>query len=300
MKILMTGTHGFLGSNLCACLARGGGGRFEIIPLAVCRDDAHGATYNSAVTTSGEGRGDVSIDVLLHVGAFTPKAASEMNDAARNASNIFATQSLLRWLPVVPHRIIYVSTVSVYRAGLPIPISEETEVSPDSLYGMSKLFCERLIQDYARLHGIDCLVLRMGTIYGNNFASNGLVPTVIRRVLQGEGVPVYNGGKALRSFIHVNDCCRAIQNALAGPVKYPVVNVASSESLSVNELVRKIALISGRRVSVEQVETGCKLLDVRYDNHRMIECFGPNETGYDAGLSEAFRFFEARAADGDL
>ena len=163
MKIVITGTSGFIVSRLL--------------------QTAH-ATYGESVTAfsshPSEGnhivyanRTDFSLapaelalvedaNVLIHAGAFTPKCGTEANQIKSCNSNIAFTEKLLA-LPLRNlTKIIFLSTLDVY-ANFDGPISEATLTVPTTLYGMSKLYCERMMNLHALERSIPSKCYALGT-----------------------------------------------------------------------------------------------------------------------------------------
>lgn len=124
--LLLTGATGFIGRHVALELLRTQASRLLLLarhrgslglgddprvswiecPLEEIRPDLwqqHGATR---------------IDVVLHLGAFIPKNASEVNEVASiYSANLCGTRALLDSLPNVPHRIVLASSVDVYKPG---------------------------------------------------------------------------------------------------------------------------------------------------------------------------------------
>ena len=169
MNILITGANGFIGRKL-----------LEVI----CNNTSY-RTYNIVLLTSKEMLGYTSIihnnysfekadflrkgiqyiDVLIHLGAFTPKSTSESNQIEGCISNIINTEYLLNNLPSIPKKIIFLSTLDVYGTVSNI-ISEDSHTIPETLYGHSKLFLEKMILEWSKINKVTPQILRIGHIYG--------------------------------------------------------------------------------------------------------------------------------------
>jgi nucleoside-diphosphate-sugar epimerase len=293
MKVLLTGSSGFIGSNLLSYIdSQADKSSFDIRILPSFRNE-NSDNYNYSFTIEDLLQlGLDKIDTLVHAGAFTPKNTNQLNDIKHNTENVMNTEYLLTHLPNIPRKIIYISSISVYNSTNQEIINENTLTCADTLYGLSKLFCERIIQEYSRKNRIECQILRLGVVYGHNLTYSGLIPTVIRNILDDKPVFIFNGGKEIKSYIHVKDCCRVIYESIKKSVRDEIVNVVSAHSIPVKELVRKIIEISGKDISITNMRTDKKTFNTRYDNTVLLNNFGENEISYDVGLNESFNYFE--------
>jgi len=128
----------------------------------------------------------IEFDLVFHIGAFTPKSGAEGNDHEKSTSNIYFTQSLLNALHNQCKKIIFLSTLDVYSSKEEI-ITEESIISPISLYAHSKYYCEKLIEAWANLHSCAYQILRIGHIYGPGEESyKKIIPVTIKNVLKGQ------------------------------------------------------------------------------------------------------------------
>ncbi|PIN83952.1 epimerase, partial [Candidatus Micrarchaeota archaeon CG11_big_fil_rev_8_21_14_0_20_47_5] len=69
-------------------------------------------------------------------------------------------------------RFVYSSSAAIYGKPVKIPISEEEEPAPISPYGVSKLAGERYVLNYARVHDLGAVALRIFNVYGKGQAMN--------------------------------------------------------------------------------------------------------------------------------
>ena len=167
MKILITGSEGFVGRNL-------------IKSLSMCQHEIVG--FDRLQSVNGEYnavRIDLdqpinlsydSYDVLIHCAA----AKGDWNIAKSEfyRDNVLVTQNVLNYIKNCNiKKIIHFSTVAIYSRKT-IDGSERTEINPDSVYGETKLESEKLVYEFAKCYGVPTVVLRPSVIYGqDNFAN---------------------------------------------------------------------------------------------------------------------------------
>ena len=128
--------------------------------------------------------------------------------------------------------------------------------NPDSEYGWEKLFSERLYFSYHRNYDMPVRVTRYHNIYGPEGTWDGgreKAPAAIcRKVARlpdvGGGIEVWGDGEQTRSFLYIDECIEASRRLMDSDFIGPV-NIGSEEMVTINELVNKVAKVSGKAVS---------------------------------------------------
>ena len=128
--------------------------------------------------------------------------------------------------------------------------------NPDSEYGWEKLFSERLYFSYHRNYDMPVRVTRYHNIYGPEGTWQGgreKAPAAIcRKVAKlpdvGGGIEVWGDGEQTRSFLYIDECIEASRRLMDSDFIGPV-NIGSEEMVTINELVSKVAKVSGKAVS---------------------------------------------------
>jgi GlcNAc-P-P-Und epimerase len=167
MKILVTGSEGFVGKVLMSQLLDSGhevegidrvktsGLRYKLYQLDL-------ATEISLATTC--------YDLVIHCAA--AKGDWDISDKEFYQDNVVATENLLDYVRKCEvKKIIHFSTVAIYSRDV-TDGSESTKIEPDSVYGQTKLDSEILIRRYSEESGIPTVILRPSVIYGRNNYAN--------------------------------------------------------------------------------------------------------------------------------
>lgn len=151
---------------------------------------------------------------------------------------------------------------------------------PDSEYGWEKLFSERLYATFARNHGLSVRVARFHNIYGPEGAWNNgkeKAPAAICRkvaeAVEGGTVEVWGDGKQTRSFLYIEDCLDAVRAMMKGSFVGPV-NIGSEEMISINDFTHLIADVSGKNVSIKNIEGPTGVRGRSSDNRMVAEKVG--------------------------
>ena len=105
----------------------------------------------------------------------------------------------------------HISTDEVYgslgKTGL---FTEKTPYAPNSPYSASKAASDFVVRSYFHTYGMQVVTTNCSNNYGPKQHDEKLIPTVIRKVLQGEKIPIYGDGKNVRDWLYVLDHCKGI------------------------------------------------------------------------------------------
>ena len=108
-------------------------------------------------------------------------------------------------------RFHHISTDEVYGTLGEIGLfSEKTPYAPNSPYSASKASSDFIIRAYHHTYGMNVTTSNCSNNYGPKQHSEKLIPTIIRKCLKEEPIPVYGTGKNVRDWLYVLDHCKAI------------------------------------------------------------------------------------------
>lgn len=112
-------------------------------------------------------------------------------------------------------RFLHVSTDEVYgtlgETGL---FTEETPYAPNSPYSASKAASDMLVRSYFHTYGMPVITTNCSNNYGPHQHDEKLIPTIIRKAIQEENIPIYGEGTNIRDWLYVLDHCKGIKLAL--------------------------------------------------------------------------------------
>lgn len=289
MKMIITGTSGFIGSHLLQA-SRVIYGQdvtsFSSQPTKVSQivyRDAPGFGLNPEELALVEGA-----EVLIHAGAFTPKFGADANQVEGCNGNISFTEKLLALPFTNLKKIVFLSTLDVY-ANFHGLISETTPTAPDTLYGLSKLYCERMVALYAAKRGLINQVLRIGHVYGPGEEKySKVIPRAIQLIVSGKDVELWGEGTELRSFIYIQDVVTSIINAIELKEQPGVINIVSGNTISIRDLMEKLIKIGGRNTTIVKREIFDIPRDRVFDNAKIKYYLLPEEVDFKIGLQAEF------------
>lgn len=169
------------------------------------------------------------------------------------------------------------------RIGYSLKESDAYNGPPDSEYGWEKLFSERLYLAYARNYGLNVRIARFHNIFGPEGTWKGgkeKAPAAICRkvaeayapdiyeqtepidgdyaqdVYVGKGeaeIEIWGDGEQTRSFLYIDECIEGVRRLMNSDFQGPV-NIGSDEMISINDLVKMVARIAGKEISIKHIE----------------------------------------------
>ncbi len=166
-----------------------------------------------------------NIQGVIHFAAETHVDNSISSPQAFIESNVMGTFQLLEvakryWLGEKQQlkqeykkaRFHHISTDEVYGAlGATGFFTEETPYAPNSPYSASKASSDHLVRSYFHTYGLPVITTNCSNNFGIYQHQEKLIPTIIRKAINEEPIPIYGTGKNVRDWLFVRDHCEAIQ-----------------------------------------------------------------------------------------
>jgi UDP-glucuronate 4-epimerase len=261
MKILVTGSAGFIGSHLAERLAMLG---HQVLGVDCLTDyysldqkranvraiQEAGVTFHKLDLAEADLAPMVSgVDGVIHAAA-QPGISSAVSFWEYQRNNVTATQRLLA-AAANNHsldRFIYISTSSVY--GYDATGDEETVPRPASYYGVTKLAAEQLVLSRFRDAGFPACALRLFSVYGPRERADKLYTRLISAILRDREFPLYEGSLAhRRSYTYIADAVDGVMLALGkfDKCKGEIFNIGTDASATTEEGIRTVEEITGKR-----------------------------------------------------
>ncbi|MBL7870148.1 MAG: dTDP-glucose 4,6-dehydratase [Cyclobacteriaceae bacterium] len=146
------------------------------------------------------------------------------------------------------NRFLHVSTDEVYgtlgKEGL---FTEKTPYSPNSPYSASKASSDLLVRSYFHTYGLNVVTTNCSNNYGPKQHNEKLIPTIIRKALSSQPIPIYGDGLNVRDWLYVLDHAKGIDLAFHTGVSGETYNIGGR-----NE-----------RTNLQIVDTICSILDLK-------------------------------------
>ena len=296
MNILITGASGFIGKNLLKALkVNTKYSNDKIILLTSKEIDGYTSIIHNNYKFVKEDfyiKGIEKVDIVIHLGSFTPKSTLDANNIIDSISNINNTKYLLENLPTIPRKFIFLSTIDVYGTISGI-ITEENVTMPNSLYGQSKLFIEKMIVEWTKINNSITQILRIGHIYGEGEDEyKKIIPIAINKLVNDEVPIIYTDGQEKRTFLNISDCCRLILKSIDLDQYKGPINIVGNNFITVLELVNLIIEISGKNVKPIIENKNNNQNDYVFSNSKMIKYLGTETITLREGLEKEYEYFK--------
>jgi len=269
VKVVVTGAAGFIGSHLCERLLADG---LEVIGfdcftdyypravkernLAALRQSPRFRLVEERLQDAPLARHLEGAGHVYHLAAQAGVRASWGREFAHYTEhNVLATQRLLEAaLEAGRPRIVYASSSSVYGDSSVLPLREDAACRPVSPYGVTKLAAEHLALLYQRNHGLATVALRFFTVYGPRQRPDMAFHKFLKAARDGQPITVYGDGTQTRDFTYVDDIVAAVRAAALSGRPGCVYNVGGGERVALNEVLRLIERVAGRRLEIQRQE----------------------------------------------
>src|SRR5271156_4476218 len=193
------------------------------------------------------------IDTVVHFAAESHVDRSILGPDDFIRTNIVGTHALLKaaktlWIDrksVPAHRFHHVSTDEVYGSLGPkdAAFHEATPYAPNSPYSASKAASDHLVRAYHETYALDTTVTNCSNNYGPYQFPEKLIPLTIVNILLGKPLPVYGDGLQVRDWLHVEDHCAAIAQALTEGAPGEVYNIGGNSETTNIEIVRTLCAL---------------------------------------------------------
>ncbi|OUU25790.1 MAG: NAD-dependent dehydratase [Candidatus Endolissoclinum sp. TMED37] len=259
MKILVTGSSGFIGSHLSEYLVKKG---YQVVAFDRYNSNNHygwleKSNYKNkikfilgdirdydSVNKAMEGCSDI-----IHLAALIGIPYSYVSPTAYIKTNIEGTFNVLESAKNLKvKQVIVTSTSEVYGTALSKKLSENSQLKAQSPYAASKIAADQLSLSYYRSFGLPVKIIRPFNTFGPRQSARAVIPTIITQALTTNKVKVGNL-KTTRDFLYVEDLCSAYEKVMkSNKLLGQVVNVGVNSEISIKNLILKISKILNKKL----------------------------------------------------
>lgn len=305
-KIIITGANGFLGSHLVDVFQKD----CQVLALdKYSRSPQH--KINNNVTLH-------KID-LLHT-----KTLEKIFEKASGAyvfeffSSNTPASSFLHPINEISHVSCFLERLKLYKkyemkriffpssAGTIYKIKKEKkyyqetdEIDPNSPYALSKYVCEKYLQFFHKAHGLDYIVLRISSVYGerqNFLKDQGVISVFLYQILMRGRIKVFGSLKNERDFIYVDDLVDFISKIYSQEHSFNIYNVGSGDLLSLDKILDIIRQKTG--IDYKVTQTGLRSCDnkkIGVNLGRIVQEFNFSPSvSIDEGISKTFEYIKSK------
>lgn len=249
-NIIVTGGAGFIGSNLAIRLSKNYDVRIiDNLSTALKENitllSKHNLNlYNYSLQSKIPSKYFKNCSTIFHLASLSDVKESMINPKAYLDNNIQGTINLLESMRINDIKNILFTSSSVVYGETKKIVSEKSPTKPISVYGMTKLFCESLIESYCQMYGFKSVIFRLANIVGEK-SPKGLIHDMVLKFKKNPNqIVILGNGKQTKSYLHVDDCVQAIiigyKNMKKQKSNTEIFNVSSKNFLNVDTMVKTI------------------------------------------------------------
>jgi len=167
-----------------------------------------------------------------------------------------------------PSKIIFLSTVEVYKPKKLEHITENTKTKPINLYAKGKLYQENLLIKFCKINQIKLLILRLPGFYGPQDNNLSIISKLIFCCLNKKKFPKMTSGQEKRDYVYINDIVEIIYLLEKTNFNIDVLNIVKGSSNSINDIIEKIDRIFSKKIKFKKIQTK-KNFNLNFNNYRL-------------------------------
>jgi UDP-glucuronate 4-epimerase len=271
VNFLVTGGAGFIGSNLCERLLRSSHAVWafdelndfydpkfkqrnlrDIQSLSLPFQFVHGDITNRAALD--QLFSSVKFDQIIHLAAragVRPSLADPVLYARVNVEGTINVLEAARKAGV--KKITIASTSSVYGVNSKMPFSENDPIfSAISPYAASKLCCEAMGHVYHHIYGMDVVMLRFFTVYGQRQRPDLAIYKFAQLITAGKPIPVFGDGSSARDYTYIGDILDGIMACTQKEFGYEIFNLGESQTVKLSYMIELLENALGKKAVIDR------------------------------------------------
>jgi UDP-glucuronate 4-epimerase len=271
VNFLVTGGAGFIGSNLCERLLRSGHAVWafdelndfydpkfkqrnlrDIQSLSLPFQFVQGDITNRAALDQLFGR--VKFDQIIHLAARAGVRPSLADPVLYARVNVEGTVNVLEAARKVGiKKITIASTSSVYGVNSKMPFSESDPIfSAISPYAATKLCCEAMGHVYHHIYGMDVVMLRFFTVYGQRQRPDLAIYKFAQFITAGKPIPVFGDGSSARDYTYIGDILDGIMACTQKEFGYEIFNLGESQTVKLSYMIELLENALGKKAVIDR------------------------------------------------
>ena len=222
------------------------------------------------------------IDIVVNLAAQAGVRYSITNPDAYIESNIIGFYNILEACRNHPvEHLVYASSSSVYGGNKKVPFSTDDKVdNPVSLYAATKKSNELMAHAYSKLYNIPSTGLRFFTVYGPAGRPDMAYFGFTNKLVKGETIKIFNYGNCKRDFTYVDDIVEGVKRVMMSPPEkkngedglpvppYKIYNIGNNNPENLLDFVQILS---------EELIRGVLPQDYDFDAHKELVPMQPGD-----------------------
>lgn len=257
MKILLTGGLGFVGKRF----VRKFGKSHEIIVFSQeksSNDILQDSSFKNIIFETGRIEEQAFIDVIsrhkpdvvIHLAALTGLKKCQDNPEMAFRVNVYGAYNVAIGCANNNSKLVFISSREVYGETNSTESSEEDELSPNNIYGLTKMIGENIIKYLSGLLHLNYTILRITNVYGPEGDGYG-AQIMIQNAIKERTIRIFGGSQRL-NFIFVDDVAELLEITIKDKrTDQQIFNVGSDYTMTINDFVEKISKLFNEPIELK-------------------------------------------------
>lgn len=251
MNILITGTDGLLGFNICKYLSE----HTDYKIFSTSRKNRNNILENHILCDLASEQLEIKgIDAIVHCAATFPASFSSQDNNYCAKMNRKIDDNIIELSKINNSKVIFISSVSVYK-NFSETVKEDSELCDNNEYALEKINTEKLL-----LENNEHFILRVPSPYGLKQQNKNVLKIFVDKIKCDEDITYFGQGLRQQNFINVLDISRAVKICIESD-KTGIYNIASDKNVNMKELAhiictagKSILNSTSKAISIEGID----------------------------------------------
>ncbi|MDF2448051.1 MAG: NAD-dependent epimerase/dehydratase [Bacteroidota bacterium] len=235
------------------------------------------------------------VDTVFYLASATIPATSWDNPEIELKSNLIPFLNFMECICKLKiKKIIFLSSAGTIYGTYLEKVNEASDKNPFSPYGIIKLTMEHFLNYFKVKYDIQYEIFRVSNVYGegqNTSKGLGIINTFIEKIIKGEEIEIFGDGNNTRNYVYVKDVAELLSYSLNQTTESDgVFNIASNDTVSINNLVVLLKGITKEKVNVLRKEkrlSDNSIIDI--DNSKILKAYpGFKFTSIKDGVTQTY------------
>jgi len=254
-RIIITGGSGFIGSHLIEALKKNGYKNLVVI-------DKNKPTDKNISFIKGDFSANKILrntiknnDIIVHLACSTIPSTSEQNKEKDIMENVIGAVRLLENCRGKKLKnFIFLSSGGTVYGKINRPAEETDAPQPINAHGLMKYLIEKYIEIHAQLYGLNYTIVRASNPYGRKVVGGikqGVIDVLLKKTTDNQLIEIWGDGKVVRDYFHIDDLTALLVKIIKKPALNQTINVGSGHGISINNLLKIIKKITGKKLKIK-------------------------------------------------
>lgn len=280
MKVLITGSSGFLGEALSTKLTKLG---HTVIPYDL--SDGYDICDKEQFKKVAE---ESKATTVIHLAAIADLYLFHNNPTLSNKVNIEGTRNILQVCEQLKLRLLFASTCCCYGNSPHHPVDETIPLQPTEPYALSKQKSE---EDILAV-GLPHCCMRLATFYGPKMRRALVIGTFMDQIHHDYPIYIDGDGKQTRTYTYIDDVVNGIITIATTDPKYTIINVTTEEETSVLDVVDQVESVTKKNAIIEwREDRSYQIMREEISNKRLRELGWKQNYTFQEGVKETYEWY---------